>query len=194
MKDCQTIAVRDMNLDIGELAARLQTRRGYTDRAIEAGKQNLLALADCRFCAKEVTVQQHRDTLDLGFGPIVSADLAKNLEGCDRAFVFAVTAGLGIDRLLARLSVTSSAELFIADAIGSALAEAACDRAAAILRGTMHCNPRFSPGYGDLPLTVQPALLDFLEARQRLGIYINNSLLMTPTKSITAIMGIRNEE
>ncbi len=188
------IPAHALTLEIGELAARLQVRRGYTDGAIEAGIKNLLSFADCGYCGKRVPILREGKTLDLGFGPIHSQNLSKNLEGCSEAFVFAVTTGMGIDRLLARLAATSTAEHFIADGIGSALTEAACDRAEAELKGALRCAPRFSPGYGDLELAIQPALLDFLDARKHLGIHLNQSLLMIPTKSITAIMGIQDEQ
>ena len=49
---------------------------------------------------------------------------------------------------------------------------------------------RYSPGYGDLPLSVQPALLDALDAGRRLGVTLTESLLMVPMKSVTAVVGI----
>ena len=48
-----------------------------------------------------------------------------------------------------------------------------------------------APGYGDMPLSYQPEILKALNADYTLGITLNNSLLMTPMKSITAIMGIK---
>ncbi len=50
--------------------------------------------------------------------------------------------------------------------------------------------PRFSPGYGDLPLALQPDLLHFLNAQRWVGITVGKTLLMSPMKSVTAIMGI----
>lgn len=50
--------------------------------------------------------------------------------------------------------------------------------------------PRFSPGYGDLPLALQPDLLNFLNAQRWVGITVGKTLLMSPMKSVTAIMGI----
>ena len=50
--------------------------------------------------------------------------------------------------------------------------------------------PRFSPGYGDLPIEIQPKILTVLSADKTLGITLNESYLMTPVKSITAIMGV----
>ena len=49
---------------------------------------------------------------------------------------------------------------------------------------------RFSPGYGDLPLTLQPGILAALDAGRRAGITLLPSLLMNPSKSVTAIFGL----
>ncbi|MCR5275107.1 MAG: Vitamin B12 dependent methionine synthase activation subunit, partial [Clostridiales bacterium] len=48
----------------------------------------------------------------------------------------------------------------------------------------------FSPGYGDLPIEVQKEFLPLLDAERRLGITLSDSYLMSPSKSVTAIIGI----
>ena len=128
---------------------------------------------------------------DLGFGDIESYDLAKALKGCNEAYILGVTIGIGADRLISRLAVTSPAESFITDALASAAAESLCDYADNILRGEGEKPFRFAPGYGDMPLSYQPAVLEALNADYTLGIRLNGSLLMTPMKSITAILGIK---
>lgn len=56
--------------------------------------------------------------------------------------------------------------------------------------GPRYLRPRFSPGYGDFPLDCQQRLLDSLEAGKRIGIKLTDSLLMMPSKSVTAVMGV----
>lgn len=140
----------------------------------------------CRFC----DVKRTQNGIDLGFGEIISKNLIKNLGDCERAAVFAVTLGSEVDRLLIKLGKLMPSEQFVTDAIASALAETACDEAEKLIfEGKAH-TPRFSPGYGDLPLEIQKPLLSFLDAEKTVGITLSSSLLMTPTKSITAIAGI----
>ena len=50
--------------------------------------------------------------------------------------------------------------------------------------------PRFSPGYGDLPLDVQSPLLALTDATRRLGVTLSESNLMNPLKSVTAVIGL----
>lgn len=174
-----------------EVAARLKTHRGYTDDVIESCKERLLKTADCRFAAVRVKVcYPGENRIDLGFGEFFSRDLYDNLSGANEVFIFAVTTGIAVDRLLASLYLTSPAEHFITDALSSALAEAAADKADEILRQDLNCCQRYSPGYGDLPLSLQPKVLDSVNAGRLLGITLSRALLMTPRKSVTAIMGI----
>ena len=54
----------------------------------------------------------------------------------------------------------------------------------------LHARPRFSPGYGDFPLEVQRDFERILEMPKTIGVTLSDSLLMTPTKSITAVIGL----
>jgi cobalamin-dependent methionine synthase I len=101
----------------------------------------------------------------------------------------AVTLGAGVDMLLRRKSVTSPSEHFVCDAVASALAETAADMAEAFFLGSCGHRPRYSPGYGDLPLDIQRDVLSLCDAKRLLGINLNDTNLMIPTKSITAIIG-----
>lgn len=53
--------------------------------------------------------------------------------------------------------------------------------------------PRFSPGYGDLPLSAQREIFAVLDCGKRIGLMLNDSLLMSPSKSVTAFVGIGGE-
>lgn len=173
-----------------ELRARLQSR--IPVEGTEKYQARLREAIRCRYAVRQVSILRDGDRLNLGFGPFESQSLGKRLDGCEEAFVFAVTLGLEVDRLLMRLSATDLTGHFITDAYASALADAACDLAEAEIRGTLPCIPRYSPGYGDFSLDLQKPLLDFLQAGQ-LGITLTKNRLMVPTKSITAVMGIKNE-
>ena len=77
--------------------------------------------------------------------------------------------------------------------------EALCDevnekiRKEAEERG-LYARPRFSPGYGDFPLEVQRDFERILMMRKKTGIALTDSLLMTPTKSVTAVIGLSPEK
>ena len=117
------------------------------------------------------------------------------LDGAVAVGVFAVTLGMGDERELRRLSLTNGFDQVIFDAASSALVERAADAAEARIvaeafsRG-LYTDYRFSPGYGDLPMDTQVPLLSTLDAQRKLGITLSGTMLMTPTKSVTALVGL----
>ena len=157
-------------------------------------REALPALA-CRVCFDTFSVAVQGAEVDLGFARVRSSNLAKNLTGCGSAVLFAATVGLGLDRLIARYSRTAPSRALLLQAIGAERIERLCDafneevRAEARLAG-QEARPRFSPGYGDLPLGLQREIFRALEPERRIGLTLNGSLLMSPTKSVTALIGI----
>ena len=129
---------------------------------------------------------------------LIGHSMEKHMAGAVAAGVLAVTVGMGVERELRRLSFVDPVEQVVFDAAGTTVVERAADAceslvvAAAWERG-LYTNFRFSPGYGDMPLETQPVLLAALDAQRRLGITLSKSLLMSPTKSVTAVIGLFNE-
>lgn len=183
----------EVTVNRNELAQRLRTDREFNEPLLDKCRDsfNKAVHYKCVYIQSPVDLSTE-GVCDLGFMKIPSRDLYKNLRGCSEAFVMALTAGLSVDRLLARLNITSQAEHFMTDALSSAAIESFCDHACAIMQASLRCAPRYSPGYGDLSITFQKPLLERLNAFETLGITLNSAYLMTPVKSITAIMGIRS--
>jgi len=151
--------------------------------------ENLMSF---KVCYRIVPVGISGDCVDFGAFSVNSSDLVKNLEGCSRAVIFAATIGIGIDRLIKKYSVLSPAKAVIFQAIGTERAEKLCDmfceEIEINIKGT---KPRFSPGYGDFPLEKQKDIFDILECSKNIGVMLSESLLMTPSKSVTAVIGIK---
>lgn len=185
----------ELKLNPKEMAARLNTEVGFTNILVQQCETELRKALDCRYAATMVLVSfPQEDVVELDGVLVKSHSLYRNLLGCTQAFLFAVTLGMGTERLLNRLSMLSGAEFFITDALSSAMAEAACDAAEEKIRDGFASRPRFSPGYGDLSLEIQPMLLDRIQGQKLLGITLGASYLMSPMKSITAIMGVYHED
>lgn len=180
-----------LTLSPTELQARLKCPPEQVRELLDIWVPRIRSAAVCRVCAVETEVSRNNG---LCLGPMAtdSRGLTAVLNGCNRAILFAATLGSGVDRLLMQSALRSPAHQYIADAAASALIEALCDRAEEDLCGMRPHTHRFSPGYGDLPLQLQPALLRLLDAQRHIGVALTDSLLMTPTKSVTAIIGLRN--
>lgn len=190
---CEKIEAGELCLSRSEAAQRLSVPRDFDSKVVERVKKAILSVIDCRMAAVRVPVSVSGSEITLGDIKLESENLSYALGESKEAFVFATTLGMGVERMLLRLSRLSVSEHFIADALASAYAEAAADRAQKMLDGYGKTKKRFSPGYGDLPLEIQPKVLSMLEADKTLGLTVTEGLLMKPQKSITAIVGIENE-
>lgn len=115
------------------------------------------------------------------------------LEGCHAAVLMAATLGAEAETLLRRAQSRSMTEAVLLDALGSAAIENVCDNLCADLKSQLapaHFTRRFSPGYGDWPLHQQRQLFDILDVTRRIGVTLTERFLMTPQKSVTALIGL----
>ncbi|MBE6607693.1 MAG: Vitamin B12 dependent methionine synthase activation subunit [Ruminococcaceae bacterium] len=168
---------------------------------ITALLEDALSEADGKFtykvCYAEMPIFAGENELDLTFTKTSSKNLQKNLEYCDSIILFSATVGLEIDRLIARYSKISPARALMLQAIGAERIESLCDffnddikKEKKALGKFTH--PRFSPGYGDLPIEIQKDIFRALDCPRKIGLTLNENLLMSPTKSVSAIIGIGN--
>jgi len=128
-------------------------------------------------------------------GFLQGQDVPAHLSGCDEALLLAVTLGTGVDRQIRLSGIGDIAAGVAADALASALAEQSADQAEALLRQRItgegrYLTCRYSPGYGDWPVTVQPQAAELLDAGRQIGLYVTDTALMTPRKSVTALLGV----
>lgn len=124
-----------------------------------------------------------------------SRNLWGNIKDCSRILVFGATLGIGSDHLIQRYSRIQMSKAVVMQAAAAAMIEAVCNEACQSLREEyeakgLYLRPRFSPGYGDFSLECQEFLLRGLEADKRIGIKLTESLLMMPSKSVSAVIGV----
>lgn len=160
-----------------------------------------------RILSQLVTVQgafrhfplQHRPqgiflTRQQGDFPLPGKDLAALLAQSWRVSLLAVTLGPELDAWIdEQVAQGQYAAATMGDAIGSAAAEAAIEQLDHQLQEqASQCGyqttSRFSPGYGDLPLSFQKEFLESLQEEQ-LHLRVTAQFLLIPRKSITALLG-----
>ena len=128
-----------------------------------------------------------------GAGLVLPGNTAgRMLAECSRAVLLLCTLGLTFDSWLRTLQKRDMALAALADGCGSALVEQGCDRAQEEIAARfpdLYLTDRFSPGYGDLPLCVQPALCRAAGGGS-LGVYVTESYLMNPQKTVSAVIGL----
>lgn len=120
-------------------------------------------------------------------------DIEEHLKGCEKAVVMCATLGPGIDRLIRVSQITDMSEAVVIDSLASVAIEQVCNQVDMIVSSLYpgeYLTFRFSCGYGDYPIDLQGEFLRILDAPRKIGLCTNKSSLLTPTKSVTAVMGI----
>ena len=143
------------------------------------------------------TVHEERGVLLREAGILLTGrSAARMLAQCDQAVLLICTLGAGFETMLRAEQARDMARAVMLDACGSAWVESGCDAAEEELAARFpgrYLTDRFSPGYGDLPLSLQPAICGLLDAERRVGIHVTSSFLMNPSKSVTAVIGLSDK-
>ncbi len=125
----------------------------------------------------------------------ICGTLARHLAGCHAAYLACGTIGAQFDAFQRRSSVSSGADALIVQAIGAALIEKLMDGVEDEIRAELTDGEtlvsRYSPGYGDFPLAAQSTVLALLDAPRTVGVALTDTLLMVPSKSVSAIIGVK---
>ena len=113
--------------------------------------------------------------------------------------LFGATLGAGADRLIRRVSLTDMARAVVLQACAAAELEEYCDEqqkkiSTELEKSGLYLRPRFSPGYGDFPIEFQEPIMRMLDCAKKIGLTMTDSYMMSPTKSVTAIIGISTEK
>lgn len=181
-------------IDKGEILRYLKTPKikGFED-VFEGCINEVKKVLKYRVCYLETDIKIKENLCDFGDFSICSKDLAKCLKNSKKAIIFAATVGVEIDRLIIKNMTVSPTKAVIFDAIGSERIEALCDTFCSEieLEKNIKKTPRFSAGYGDLPLETQTKIFSVLSCEKNIGLTLNDSLIMSPNKSVTAIFGIK---
>ncbi len=189
----------NMEINVKETLRYLGYKGREADAAVmelvEACWAELETAAAVRSVYREYPLSVEGDFIDAWVFQTVSRDLAKNLRGCGRILLLAVSLGTGVDQLLKRYSRLQMSKAVVLQAASAAYLEDCCDGINASLKAEygqkgLYLRPRFSPGYGDFSLECQRGILQSLEAGKRVGITLTDSLLMAPSKSVTAVIGL----
>ncbi len=190
-----------MHADIDE-ALRYAGVRGPAPADLRQAMESAAAEAD-----RKIKPRWHWRLYDLAHTPegeylpalhltLTGQSAKRMLAQCDRAVLLCCTLGAVFDSHLRALQSRDMTKALLTDAYGNALVEAGCDAAEEEIAGKLpgfFLTDRFSPGYGDLPLALQPSLCWALRTEYTLGVYVTDSLLMNPCKSVTAVIGLSRQ-
>jgi hypothetical protein len=190
-----------MTIDIEDIVRYLHMRNAEPDPALT---ERMLALRRQAAAAIRPACAWRRFTLTEG-GVIsggqalqIAGTLAAHLKGCREVYLVCGTLGVEFDAFLRKVSATSGADALIVQAIGTAAIEQLMNSAENRLRAELSdgetLTSRYSPGYGDFPLSEQRTILTLLDAARKAGISLSDTLLMVPSKSVSAVIGVRSTQ
>ena len=121
--------------------------------------------------------------------------ILRQLRGSEAFALFVCTSGLEFEAYQQRLKEQGDmVRVFIADALGSVIAEKCADQMEKALQesidklGWMHTN-RFSPGYCGWHVSQQQLLFPLFQGHT-CGVKLTDSSLMIPIKSVSGIIGL----
>ena len=190
-----------MNVELADVAPYMRMGRTVPEGALA---ERVLALRDeasdavrparvwRRFPVSNGSIASGESRLE------VRGTLSIRLVGCHAVYLACGTLGPDFDAFQRRVSVVSGADALIAQALGAALIEKLMDSIEDEIRVELAAEetlvPRYSPGYGDFPLSAQKNLLSLLDAFHRVGVALTDSLLMVPSKSVSAVIGVKRHE
>lgn len=189
-----------MEISRGEIRRYLGYGKNEGDETvnalIEKCVRELMAVASPKSISREYPMKLlSEDWIDFTVFKTRSRSLSRNLADCQQVILFAATLGAGVDMLLHKYTKLQMSKAVIMQAAATAMIEEYCDeenrkRKQEYENRKQYLRPRFSPGYGDFPLECQKDITAVLETPKRIGIMLTDSLLMTPSKSVTAVMGV----
>ncbi|MFI3163149.1 MAG: vitamin B12 dependent-methionine synthase activation domain-containing protein [Bacillota bacterium] len=190
-------------VNINEVARYLGYKNGNlsaeTLEDIKKCESNLETLVNLRTHHIVCNIEKGEEISVLGTTLKLSGKSIKNLLcDSDKCILMIATIGNGADHLISKLQITNMAEALITDFCASSLVESLADNFEAklkseILKEGEFFTDRFSPGYGDLPITIQKTFCEVLDSQRKVGVAVTTSGMMIPKKTITAIIGIANK-
>jgi hypothetical protein len=142
-------------------------------------------------------IKREKGSIFIGDGQLElpGTAISRHLENSEECILMAATLGTNVDKRIRYYGKFDVAKALIFDACATAYIEAACDELcrkidAELFKKGQSLTFRFSPGYGNLPISIQKNFLKALDAEKKIGLTASSANILMPGKSVTAVMGI----
>lgn len=168
------------------------------EEKIDSLIKEVKAKARVKYAYEIFDVELEEDKINFANVSFQSKQLAKNLVGCHKVIILAITLGNEVDLLIRRYSSLDSTSMVFLQAIAAEYLEKCIDEIEKeVVENSdekLYVKPRFSPGYGDLNIAYQKDFINLLNTPKKIGLSRTNAGMLTPTKSVTAIIGLTRED
>lgn len=165
---------------------------------IELCEKEVLANIEPRYVYQKFDIIRQPDYVEVVNTPLklYGNDIKNHLKGCNSAILMCATISAKIDRIIRVAEVSNMAKAMVLDSLSSVAIERVCNTFDTIIKQEFpqyFQTWRFSAGYGDFPIDVQRTFIEVLNAQKRIGVCVTDTNIMTPRKSVTAVMGLSTE-
>lgn len=193
------------NLDVDIILKKICTENQPFPQDLISDVSDLIAkcikYSKPKYCYRILDIEHISETeikLSNSNYSLTGKHISSHLRNASKVAVFAATLGVSFDNYLKVLQLKELYSAFILDICANEYIENFCDFVQEDIRTLENLSeymllPRFSPGYGDLPLSSQIELLNLLDAQRKIGLTCTSSSIMIPRKSVTAIVGLVNK-
>lgn len=200
MKELLTISEEEVYRYLGAYEKSQYISAVMKDKIKNAIEEIRTMLMPRVVCSSIYPIQDVENELTAGNGlKLHGKDVKKHLKSCDGVILMAATLGNEVDALIRKIEVTDMAKAVIVDAIANVAIEEVCQNQEEKIRKLLekqnqYLTMRYSPGYGDFPIFIQKDILRLTDAYRKIGLSVTTSCILTPRKSITAVMGVAKTE
>jgi len=176
-----------MCVPVSLLRSNALTYLGCSDSDLDEQTQEALHSALTHIAEWSAYKQIYTRLKDLPEAPaFLQQESYVGLQGkLDTALLFAATLGLGIDRRIQSLSLNRLSEAVVLNAVANAYLET---RVELFIGEILPGGVLFCPGYAGTSPEGNRSVLKLLNAQKHLGIYLKDSGLMIPEKSMAGIV------
>jgi len=189
-----------LKYDLRETARYMGYKHGALPSAeicelIDEAYEELCKVVQPKYIYKEYEFTRTDDGINIDGIEFKSQKFLNHLKNSSTVILFGATLGQGADTLIRKYSVTDIAMTAVAQAVAGSMVENLCDIACENLKKDIkgEHRPRFSPGYGDFHISSQTEFFKLLPMNKQLGVSLSDGFMMTPTKTVTAFIGVIKE-
>lgn len=192
----KNIKVTSLNRD--ETLRYLQCDNSISDdisNIIDSCEKQILKVIQPRYIYQQFDITRFNDyiSVDNTNLKLYGNDIKNHLENCDKVILMCATISSNVDRIIRMAEISNMANALILDVLSSVAIENVCSQVDEIVKEEYpqyYQTWRFSAGYGDFPIDIQRDFLNILNAPKKIGLCVTDTNIMTPRKSVTAVMGL----
>ncbi|MDD2447331.1 MAG: vitamin B12 dependent-methionine synthase activation domain-containing protein [Tissierellia bacterium] len=172
-----------------------------TDELIDDAMDEISTIANGRYIYKTFNILRDESSLILEATNfhLIGEDIKNHLNKSEKCILIGASLGHDVDKKIRYYEKISMTKALILDACATVYIEELCDTICQEIEIDLKAvgkslTSRYSPGYGDLPISVQNHFLSILDAKKQIGLTATSSSILIPRKSVTAIAGIISKD